>query len=161
MFNFDVNSDKELFSIITSKDELIEEISENISREEFITKKIDQIYKSIEDNPISVLNDSSSLLQNTKQAFIEHDVSKELYKSVLILNIVSNLNSLLTSRDINDNFYQYRSSIRNYISELTKRGIFQEDLSRKINEYVSKIEQYKITLISKEINEKSVKTLMD
>ena len=71
--------------------------------------------------------------------------SKELYKSVLILNIVSNLNSLLTSRDINDNFYQYRSSIRNYISELTKRGIFQEDLSQKINEYVSKIEQYKIT----------------
>ena len=70
--------------------------------------------------------------------FIEHDVSKELYKSVLILNIVSNLNSLLTSRDINDNFYQYRSSIRNYISELTKRGIFQEDLSRKINEYVFK-----------------------
>ena len=159
LFNFDVNSDKELFSIITSKDELIEEISENISREEFITKKIDQIYKSIEDNPISVLNDSSSLLQNTKQAFIEHDVSKELYKSVLILNIVSNLNSLLTSRGINDNFYQYRSSIRNYIRELTNQGIFQEDLSRKINEYVSKIEQYKITLISKEINEKSVKNL--
>ena len=84
---------------------------------------MNQIYKSIEDNPISVLNDSSSLLQNTKQAFIEHDV-QELYKSVLILNIVSNLNSLLTSRDINDNFYQYRSSIRNYISELTKRGYF-------------------------------------
>jgi len=159
LFNYDVNSDKELFSIITSKDELIEEISENISREEFITKKIDQIYKSIEDNPTSVLNDSSSLLQNTKQAFIEHDVSKDLYKSVLILNIVCNLNSLLTSREIDEKFYQYKSSIRNYLNELTKQGIFKEDLSQKIKEYVSKTEQYKITLISKEIDEKSVRNL--
>lgn len=159
LFNFDVNSDKELFSIITSKDELIEEISENISREEFITKKIDQIYKSIEDNPISILNDSSSLLQNAKQAFIEHDVSKDLYKSVLILNIVSNLNSLLTSREITDEFYQYRASIKSYLDELTKRKLYQEDLSQDIKKYVSKIEQYKVSLITKEIDEKAVRNL--
>ena len=155
LFNFD----KELFSIISSKNELIEEISENISREESITKKIDQIYKNIQDNPTSTLNDSSSLLQNAKQGFMEHDVSKDLYKSVLIVNIISNLNSLIQSKEINDNFYQYRASIKNHLNELTKRSIFQEDLSQKLKEYVSKIEKYKVSLITKKIDEKNVRNL--
>jgi hypothetical protein len=159
LFNYDINSDKELFSIISSKKELIEEISENISREEFITKRIDQIYKSIEDNPTSVLNDSSSLLQNAKQAVIEHEISKGLYKNVLILNIVNNLNSLLQSKEINDNFYQYRRSIRNHLNELTKRSFFQEDLSQQLKEYVSKVEQYKVSLISKKVDQKNVRNL--
>lgn len=159
LFNFDVESDKELFSIISDKDQLIEELSENISREEYITKKIEQIYKSIEDNPQNILNDSSSLLQNTKQAFFEHEISKELYKNVLILNIVSNLNSLLVSRTINDDFYQYRKSIRNYLDDLTKRSIFQETLSRELKEYISRVETYKKNLISKEVDEKVIKNL--
>jgi thymidine kinase len=155
LFNFD----KELFSIISSKDELIEEISENISREEAIAKKIDQIYKNIQDNPTGTLNDSSSLLQNAKQGFIEHDVSKDLYKSVLIVNIISNLNSLIQSREINDNFYQYRASIKNHLNELTNRSLFQENLSQKLKEYVSKIEKYKVCLISKKIDERNVRNL--
>ena len=85
----------EMFSIISSKEQLMEELSQNTSKEEFIINKIEHISKSIYDNPQSVQNETLSLLQISNKSFHEHEIENTLYCNVQVLTTVTFLNSIL------------------------------------------------------------------
>ncbi len=148
----------EMFSIISSKDQLIEELSQNTSKEEFIIKKIEQISKSIYDNPQSVQNETLSLLQISKKAFHEHEIDNILYCNVQVLTTVTFLNSILLS----DKYIEYRDfrrKIDKSLNELVKLNYFKKSLAHDLKILTSKIEKFKTALVLKELNIENVENL--
>mgnify|MGYP001330789185 CR=1 FL=1 len=148
----------EMFSIISSKDQLIEELNQNTSKEEFIIKKIEQISKSIYDNPQSVQNETLSLLQISKKAFHEHEIENILYCNVQVLATVTFLNSILLS----DKYVEYRDfrrKIDKSLNELAKLNYFKKSLAHNLKILTSKIEKFKTALVLKELDIKNVENL--
>jgi hypothetical protein len=148
----------EMFSIISSKDQLIEELSQNTSKEEFIIKKIEQISKSIYDNPKSVQNETLSLLQISKKSFHEHEIENILYCSVHILTTVTFLNSILLS-DKYDEYEDFRRIIDKSLDELAKGKYFKKALVHDLKILASKIEKFKTALVLKELDTENVQNL--
>ena len=148
----------EMFSIISSKDQLIEELSQNISKEEFIIKKIEQISKSIYDNPQSVQNETLSLLQISKKAFHEHEIENILYYNVQILTTVTFLNSILLS-DKYDEYRDFRRIIDKSLNELAKLNYFKKSLAHNLKILASKVEKFKTALVLKQLDTENVENL--
>jgi hypothetical protein len=148
----------EIFSIISSKEQLIDELSQDTSKEEFIIKKIEQISKAIEDNPQSVQNETQSLLQISKKSFHEHEIEKTLYCNVQILTAVTFLNSILLG-DKYDEFKYYRRIIDKSLNELAKQNYFKKSLVNELKILTSKIEKFKTALILKELDTENVENL--
>ena len=148
----------EMFSIISSKDQLIEELSQNTSKEEFIIKKMEQISKSIYDNPQSVQNETLSLLQISKKAFHEHEIENYLYCNVQILTTVTFLNSILLS-DKYDEYRDFRRIIDKSLNELAKLNYFKKSLAHNLKILASKVEKFKTALVLKELDTENVENL--
>ena len=148
----------EMFSIISSKDQLIEELSQNTSKEEFIIKKMEQISKSIYDNPQSVQNEALSLLQISKKAFHEHEIENNLYCNVQILTTVTFLNSILLS-DKYDEYRDFRRIIDKSLNELAKLNYFKKSLAHDLKILTSKVEKFKTALVLKELDTENVENL--
>jgi hypothetical protein len=148
----------EMFSIISSKDQLIEELNQNTSKEEFIIKKIEQISKSIYDNPKSVQNETLSLLQISKKTFHEHEIENILYCNVQVLTTVTFLNSILLS-DKYDEYKDFRRIIDKSLNELAKRNYFKKTLVHDLKILTSKIEKFKTALVLKELDTENVQNL--
>jgi len=148
----------EMFSIISSKDQLIEELSQNISKEEFIIKKMEQISKSIYDNPQSVQNETLSLLQISKKAFHEHEIENNLYCNVQILTTVTFLNSILLS-DKYDEYRDFRRIIDKSLNELAKLNYLKKSLAHDLKILTSKVEKFKTSLVLKELDTENVENL--
>ena len=148
----------EMFSIISSKDQLIEELNQNTSKEEFIIKKIEQISKSIYDNPKSVQNETLSLLQISKKTFHEHEIENILYCNVQVLTTVTFLNSILLS-DKYDEYKDFRRIIDKSLNELAKQNYFKKTLVHDLKILTSKIEKFKTALVLKELDTENVQNL--
>lgn len=148
----------EMFSIISSKDQLIEELSQNTSKEEFIIKKMEQISKSIYDNPQSVQNETLSLLQISKKAFHEHEIENNLYCNVQILTTVIFLNSILLS-DKYDEYRDFKRIIDKSLNELVKLNYFKKSLAHDLKILTSKVEKFKTALVLKELDTENVENL--
>jgi len=148
----------EMFSIISSKDQLIEELNQNTSKEEFIIKKIEQISKSIYDNPKSVQNETLSLLQISKKTFHEHEIENILYCNVQVLTTVTFLNSILLS-DKCDEYKDFRRIIDKSLNELAKQNYFKKTLVHDLKILTSKIEKFKTALVLKELDTENVQNL--
>ena len=148
----------EMFSIVSSKDQLIEELSQNTSKEEFIIKKIEQISKSIYDNPQSVQNETLSLLQISKKAFHEHEIENILYYNVQVLTTVTFLNSILLSGKY-DEYRDFRRIIDKSLNELAKLNYFKKFLAHDLKILTSKVEKFKTALVLKELDTENVENL--
>ena len=148
----------EMFSIISSKEQLMEELSQNTSKEEFIINKIEHISKSIYDNPQSVQNEMLSLLQISNKSFHEHEIENTLYCNVQVLTTVTFLNSILLGDKYNE-FKDFRRIIDKSLNELAKCNYFKKTLARDLKILTSKIEKFKTALVLKELDIENVENL--
>ena len=148
----------EMYSIISTKDQLLEELNQDTTKEDYIAREIDQLSQSIHDNPKSVQNETQSLLQITKKAFYEHEIDDSLYREALILSTVTFFNSIFLG-DKYEEFKDFRRIIDKNLNELAKMNLFKETSSDELKIFTSKIIKFKTSLILKELDSEVVQGL--